>query len=1049
MLVSRHEQEKRVRPPSRRGTPAALVLVLGALVGLALHAQRSALLAQDTSVLGLTPARVLTLVKGDRPAEVSQPLRSLVTDDGRLFLTDPGKGDVLQFDENLVWQGSLAAAHPQRDLGRPVRTVLDSRGRIYVADADSRQIWVIDGGVLQARRGGRGDEQGKFGSLDDIAVDVDDMVWAADGDRGRLYVFTRDGLLERVVLGFSGAPFKRPRLVAVDAARDIYVYDEGRKAVLAGRADGSHRWTLDLNQRLDGEELYDLAVDPTGVLFLVLKDKSRVVIVEPSGDVRREIFGPGGQPTRLERITGIAISGPRRVMTLVDQKDLLVQEVRLEFPDVSQFLEPVHRRYSGMAVDTLSGRLLAISPASPSGPTDERWLIQNERGMAVTSPAGDVIAQVAMAVEPAETPAAMGSYEGFVVVDRSRRMHHLSRDGALVGSMPPATAGGELRRPEALAWRAEDGAMAVYDRDDDEIQILGPDGIFRQRVGRKGTGEGEISKVVAMAFDASGKLFVTDLQGTRIQVFDEHGIFVSKAAPATINTRAGGTVLGAGADDWGRVFLLDGETGTAVQIAEGRVQCQIGAPWLLSPVTDLKVTPSGDMVVSGGEHAPRAVRFRCEGPPPAPKGLRLILDPTREGGAVLSWDRGTPGAVSYEIRRRQGGEDERVVARSEESSVALPQAGWGTDTGELSVRGISRGELPGLWSEWTSDRLTPALWALVSGDDPADAEARLREELDEAQATEREDVVALRALYLESIVAQGEHERAAAELDSFGEGLDAETAEGLRLEIARSAISAAIVAGAGAVALDWLRPVGRMAPETLSAVEQLALEIDGAGDGAVAAELLGRHGDDRNLDGAELTIALAEVQMDAGRPERAMSTLLEASREASDVRLRRELDRGIFRLSVSVVDGLLDGSVAHRLDLTAEQQIDVLLRELELYAAESAPGSQEEWDLRLGALGAKPRIHRALNLEGSDFESARALYRSILDETPFLLGPDEIRVRGHLGALALAQGREDEARSEFGQILELVPNWAPDEDEFSPSVRDFVAAMQRSGEEMP
>ena len=129
---------------------------------------------QQGSAPALTPDRILTLVKGDRPAEVREPYRAVMVDDGRLFLTDSRKGDVLWFDENLVWKGNLAANHPQRTLGKPVRTVVDSRGRVLVADAESREIYLFADDQLTGTWGGRGDVPGRFDSLDDIARAIND-----------------------------------------------------------------------------------------------------------------------------------------------------------------------------------------------------------------------------------------------------------------------------------------------------------------------------------------------------------------------------------------------------------------------------------------------------------------------------------------------------------------------------------------------------------------------------------------------------------------------------------------------------------------------------------------------------------------------------------------------------------------------------------------------------------------------------------------------------------------------------------------------------------
>ena len=205
-----------------KGAPRTLARVPGILLGSAIllgilsSSPRSLRAQEQGTVPTLTPERVLTLAKGDRPAEAREPYRALLAADGRIYLTDSRKGDVLWFDRNLVWKGNLAPLHPQGSLGEPVRTVVDSQGRILVADSKSRQIFLFRDGAYAGAWGGRGDPPGQFRSLDDIAVDADDMVYAADADRGAIYVFTPEGLLERVVSGFEGVWFVKPALVALD-----------------------------------------------------------------------------------------------------------------------------------------------------------------------------------------------------------------------------------------------------------------------------------------------------------------------------------------------------------------------------------------------------------------------------------------------------------------------------------------------------------------------------------------------------------------------------------------------------------------------------------------------------------------------------------------------------------------------------------------------------------------------------------------------------------------------------------------------------------------
>jgi len=1033
-----------VRPTSvttSRTCVCVLSVLLGSVVFPTMFATPLAAQQQD-SAPALTAGRVLTLVKGDRAAEVKEPFRAIVVDDGRLFLTDTKKGDVLWFDRDLVWKGSLAALHPARALGSPVRTVADSRGRIYVADSENRRIhWFIDdrfGGSWS----GRGDEPGRFDSLDDIAVDGDDMVWAADGSRGVVNVFTPDGLLERVVAGFGAVAFEKPTLVTVDRAGGVYVWDADRKVVVAGDLAGAHRWTFSVEARLGAKKLFDLQVDPTGILFLVLDDKSRVAMASPTGEELGELFGSSGTPASYDRLTGLSISASRGVMMAVDQKDLVVQQIRIVWPDTAAFLEPAPRAFAAFAIDTIQAKVLAVSPGPEGTDDDERWLVRDAGGLAIFDPSASEFGDVVLAELP-KTLVAMGMADGFVLVGVDRSMRVLSRSGQPTMSLPGATAGGELKRPAALAWRASDGAIAVYDSDDDEIQILSSDGAFQQRVGRKGVGAGEISKATAMSFDHSGHLFVVDLEGSRVQEFDEHGVFVTGSPPVTINRDAGNVALGVGADAWGRRFILDEATGTAAQIGADGVECQVGAPWVMGPVTGLAVTPGGDMLIGGGQEGSfRTVRFRCVGPPPTPRGLSLTLDTGPSGGARLSWMPGTPGAETFEVFRRQAGGLARSVTTSTGSSAVIPRESWSELPAELLIRGVSERGVAGPYSASITDRITPALRGLMAGDDAPRAEALLREELAVAQAEDREDVPSLRAVFLQSIITQGDYDRARAELETFEASLTPERAAAMRLEIARAAVSGSIRAGAGETAVQWLRPIGDMAPETLSPVERLALDADASGDTDVAAELMVRHGYEANLDGLDLTLALAAAQADLNRPEQAMTTLIDASAEVSGPGLQRQLDRGIFELAASITDGLLYGSIVGRQDLTPEQQVDVVLRDLEDYSADATGSSAEEWELRLGALAAKPRIYRAVELEGSDFSAAGELYDLILRETPFLLQEDEIRVRGRLGALALAEGREDDAREAFGQVLQILPDWTPSEEDFSPSVRSFVEDMQ-------
>jgi len=1000
-----------------------------ALVSLCL-AYSAPVRAQNLPPPILSPGRGITLVEGDQPSEVKKPSRILLAPDGRLFLTDHDKRDVLWFDENFVWQGSLQSWLGGERFERPIRTRVDSQGRVLVADEDERAIWVLAEGSVVDKIGGKGDEYGRFDRLDDIALDGDDFIYAVDSGRDRIQVFTPEGLLERVLDAFGPYTLDDPRLIAVDSSHRIYVYDKNLEMVLAGYADGSLAWNATKDEVFEEDgEIVDLDVDPYGAVYLLGKDRNRLFVLGRSGELLATYLGRDGSP-EFDRPVGIS-TGKVDAMTVLDRDDRRVQELRVGYPDRLGLLRPAGRTHVGKVQRMLDGQPLAFAAETDEAPA--RVLVRSPAGLEVRSTDGSRVARVDLGKLP-ERIAATGTSQGFVVVDRERSLVVLDRDGRLVGRWSRETSGGELEKPAVLAWSAPDDVLAVYDEDGDDLFLLGPDGSFRQRIGRRGSGPGEIDDVRAMAFDSNGRLMVVDAKGDRFQVFDRFGIL--ERGP---HDRDGG-IADVSSDSWGHFFILERETGLARQISDqdGFI-CQVGRPSGSAP-DRITASPSGEMFVGNDRGDDGAIAMICDGPPPRPRHLTLMLESLTADGVGLAWSRDVPRADSYVVYESVEDGEWSEVGISDSSGYRFSESEWPAVPRRLAVAAVDRaGRRSGLSNEVT-DRLSPVLRTLRDGGDTARAEGWLDDELAERdEATGAVDVPALVRLRIQLIAAQGEFGRALSMLEEESARLGAEATARIRVAIHRSAIGTALEAGEGETALGWLELMVELPEATLTAVERQAHGFAVQGETRVAILLLTSYGDDELTD-AELSLAIARILMRVGEPGKALETLILASNRTMDPPTRDELDRNLEIVAEDAVEQVLDEAADFALDV--DTLVTPLFDALEYYIEPLVGEHQERWRLRMEALRAKPRIHDAVALAGSDFARARTELESILTEHSFLFADDEVRIHAHLGALALAAGDDERAREEFTRALEVLPGWDPDADEFSPSVRRYVSMLK-------
>ena len=103
--------------------------------------------------------------------------------------------------------GAPGAGAPQDVFNRPTDVAWDAQGNIFVADGrgNARVAKFSKDGVFVKSWGQRGNATGQFASVDSIAVDAQDNVYAADGGNQRIQVFDNNGTFKTEIKNVGNA----------------------------------------------------------------------------------------------------------------------------------------------------------------------------------------------------------------------------------------------------------------------------------------------------------------------------------------------------------------------------------------------------------------------------------------------------------------------------------------------------------------------------------------------------------------------------------------------------------------------------------------------------------------------------------------------------------------------------------------------------------------------------------------------------------------------------------------------------------------------------
>lgn len=86
------------------------------------------------------------------------------------------------------------------------------------------------------------------------------------------------------------------------------------------------------------------------------------------------------------------------------------------------------------------------------------------------------------------------------------------------------TGNGEFNHPTTIAVDAH-GSIHVVDRGNSRVQVFDNEGVFKYVFGKAGKGDGEFNNPFCVAVNSKGEVIVTDTDNARVQMFGHHGKF--------------------------------------------------------------------------------------------------------------------------------------------------------------------------------------------------------------------------------------------------------------------------------------------------------------------------------------------------------------------------------------------------------------------------------------------------------------------------------------------------------------------------------------------
>lgn len=174
------------------------------------------------------------------PGKIVQPINISGDTEGNIYVADPVRKQVLQYDKNDIFIRAFSFKDPWNPVDAHVYD-----GKLYVADSTRGgkggiRVFDLKTGAYIETLGQSGKEDQKIGIASGISIDREGYIYVTDVGNFAIMRYDRDGHF-RGRLGDAGntpGHFGRPRGVAVDRAGRIYAVDAAFDVVQVFAATG-------------------------------------------------------------------------------------------------------------------------------------------------------------------------------------------------------------------------------------------------------------------------------------------------------------------------------------------------------------------------------------------------------------------------------------------------------------------------------------------------------------------------------------------------------------------------------------------------------------------------------------------------------------------------------------------------------------------------------------------------------------------------------------------------------------------------------------------
>jgi len=451
-----------------------------------LHEPRALALFGDRTYIAETDVHKITILdksgkkvlsfgeKGSKPGQMKGPTGISVDEQGRIYVSDTGNHRIQVFDTagKLIRAFGGKGSGP-REFNSPSGNYVQ-RGILYVADTGNKRIQVLtaDGIFLNQITQKTGNDEMK--TPVDVAVDVQNNIYALDIDNNRVRIFDQSGsqIQSFGTKGKGREGLDGPRGLAVDLNGNIYLSDTGNYKLK--KFDSQGKLLGIIGSKGDGRgqfrEAAGLKVDKTG----------RISVLDAEKNTLQTFTCENGGKALI----------PSSPLPIVAFDKELKAEVRAL---------ATHNRVWGVTGDSLraigvyAGRSLSSRGSDPG-------LLKNPRGFAMTD---------------------QGHF--WVADTGNNRIQKLSRVGNLMVAVGKSGKGeGEFREPSAIAISPK-GNIVVADTGNKRIQVFSANGVFRQAFGKEGKAPGQFAEPVDLAVDGQENIYVVDRANNRISKYDGNG----------------------------------------------------------------------------------------------------------------------------------------------------------------------------------------------------------------------------------------------------------------------------------------------------------------------------------------------------------------------------------------------------------------------------------------------------------------------------------------------------------------------------------------------